>query len=250
MGEKVDTGELDLRNGALADGALVAQAANILAQAGRVHVPAVFPEATARTLAGACRDAAWSIGFKGQGANYDLPAHQASMLDVGQRIELAKVIYAQAESEFQYLFDSYRISDEVEAGRLKQGVFAEFFAALNAPEMIAVWRAITGDARIEYLDAQATRYRPGHFLTEHDDDQAGKDRLFAYVINLTPAWRADWGGLLMFMAEDGHVAEAFTPRWNALNILKVPQPHAVSVVAPFARGARYSITGWMRSRRP
>ncbi|MBX9747268.1 MAG: hypothetical protein K2X34_10220, partial [Hyphomonadaceae bacterium] len=50
--------------------------------------------------------------------------------------------------------------------------------------------------------------------------------------------------------EDGHIAEAYTPRWNALNILKVPQPHAVSVVAPFAHGARYSITGWLRAKKP
>ena len=100
------------------------------------------------------------------------------------------------------------------------------------------------------MDAQATRYRPGHFLTQHDDHAEGKDRLFAYVLNLTPQWIADWGGLLMFLTDDGHVAAAYTPRWNALNILKVPQPHAVSVVAPFARGARHSITGWIRSRRP
>ncbi len=241
---------LDLRSGALGDAELLAQARKVLAAAGRIHVPSVFPEATAVALAEACRDASWSVGFKGRDANYDIPAQQASALDVAQRIELAKVIYAQAEREFQYLFDSFRISDEAEAGRLNEGVFAAFFEAINAPEMLAVWRALTGDDRIAYLDAQATRYRPGHFLTEHDDGQAGKDRLYAYVLNLTPAWRADWGGLLMFLSEDGHVAEAFTPRWNALNILKVPQAHAVSVVAPFARGARFSITGWMRARRP
>jgi Rps23 Pro-64 3,4-dihydroxylase Tpa1-like proline 4-hydroxylase len=165
-------------------------------------------------------------------------------------VGLANVIHARAATEFQYLFDSFRISDEVEAGRLKDGPLADIFSGLNAPGMIARLRAMTGDERIEYLDAQATRYRPGHFLTVHDDDIDGKDRLYAYVVNLTPVWRADWGGLLMFLAEDRHVAEAFTPCWNALNILKVPQKHAVSFVTPFAQGARYSITGWMRSRRP
>ncbi len=43
-----------------------------------------------------------------------------------------------------------------------------------------------GDERIRYADAQLTRCRPGHFLTEHDDRHPGRHRLYAYVINLTP----------------------------------------------------------------
>lgn len=232
------------------DARFATQVRTTLQRAGRVHLPDYFTEKAAQYFFEGCRDANFSIVFQGAQNAYDISATQAASLSVEQKVELANVIHAQASSGFQYLFDSYRISDEVEAGRLTSGPLAEFFAGLNAPEMIARLRAITGDDRIAYLDAQATRYRPGHFLTAHDDYQAGKDRLYAYVINLTPVWRADWGGLLMFLADDGHVAEAFTPRWNALNILKVPQPHAVSVVAPFARGARYSITGWMRASRP
>jgi Rps23 Pro-64 3,4-dihydroxylase Tpa1-like proline 4-hydroxylase len=114
---------------------------------------------------------------------------------------------------------------------------ADLYRWLNSKAGLQFLRKLTGDERCAYVDAQATRYRPGHFLTQHDDHAEGKDRLFAYVLNLTPQWIADWGA-------------AYTPRWNALNILKVPQPHAVSVVAPFARGARHSITGWIRSRRP
>jgi Rps23 Pro-64 3,4-dihydroxylase Tpa1-like proline 4-hydroxylase len=108
---------------------------------------------------------------------------------------------------------------------------------------------VTGDERIAYVDAQATRYRPGHFLTEHTDDVAGKQRLYAYVLNLTPAWRIDWGGLLLFHAPDGHVAEAYCPRFNALNVFAVPQAHSVSVVAPFAPAHRLSVTGWLRAAR-
>ncbi len=234
----------------LNDARIVTQVRAVLARGARVHVPDFFTQETAQTLFEACREAEYNIVFQGARAAYDMKAADIGALDVDQRVELASVINAQASTGFQYLFDSYRISDEAEAGRLTRGPLAQLFATLNAPEMIAALRALTGDDRIQYLDAQATRYRPGHFLTVHDDHQPGKDRLYAYVINLTPEWRADWGGLLMFLDEDGHVAEGFTPRWNALNILKVPQPHAVSVVAPFARGARYSITGWMRARRP
>jgi SM-20-related protein len=65
-------------------------------------------------------------------------------------------------------------------------------------------------------------------------------------MNFTPAWKSDWGGLLQFIDEDGHVAEAYAPAFNALNILRVPQKHAVSYVTPFAGAGRYSITGWLR----
>jgi Rps23 Pro-64 3,4-dihydroxylase Tpa1-like proline 4-hydroxylase len=33
-----------------------------------------------------------------------------------------------------------------------------------------------------------------------------------------------------------------------MNIFRVPQLHAVSYVAPFARADRYSITGWLREQ--
>jgi Rps23 Pro-64 3,4-dihydroxylase Tpa1-like proline 4-hydroxylase len=35
-----------------------------------------------------------------------------------------------------------------------------------------------------------------------------------------------------------------------LNIFAVPQPHSVTIVAPFAAAARYSVTGWLRMKRP
>jgi len=77
---------------------------------------------------------------------------------------------------------------------------------------------------------------------------AGKQRHAAYVYNLTPAWRADWGGLLLFHGDDGNVTRGLTPSFNALNIFAVPQPHSVSMVTPFAASRRYSVTGWLRGR--
>jgi len=234
----------------LNDTRIVAQVRGVLARSGRVHVPELFSHDAVQEVYEACRALDWKLVFRGTRTNYDFAAKDVSALEVGQKAALLDSINAQASTGFQYLYDSYRISDFAEAGTLEPGPLASFFAALNSEEMLKRFRALTGDDRIEYLDAQATRFRPGHFLTAHDDHQPDKHRLYAYVINLTPVWRADYGGLLMFIGDDGHIAEAYTPRWNALNILKVPQPHAVSVVAPFARGARYSITGWMRAKKP
>ncbi len=234
----------------LNDTRVVAEVRGLLSRGGRVHVPELFTLQAAQEVYEACRELDWKLVFRGTQTNYDFAAKDVSALEVGQKAALLDAVNAQATTGFQYLYDSYRISDFAEAGSLEAGPIASFFRALNSEAMLQRFRALTGDDRIAYVDAQATRFRPGHFLTAHDDHQPDKHRLYAYVINLTPVWRADYGGLLMFIGDDGHITEAYTPRWNALNILKVPQPHAVSVVAPFARGARYSITGWMRAKKP
>lgn len=126
-------------------------------------------------------------------------------------------------------------------GLLLHGVL-EF---LNSPEYIAFARALTGDDRVRRVNAQATRYRPGQFLRYHTDEENNEGRLYAYVLNLTREWHADWGGLLQFIADDGRVTETFLPRWNTLSLFAVPAGHAVSLVAPWAQQDRLSITGWL-----
>ena len=116
---------------------------------------------------------------------------------------------------------------------------------LNCPDYLAFARALTGDARVRRMNAQATRYRGGHFLKLHDDFNAEEGRLYAYVINLTHEWKADWGGLLQFLDAEGRVIDTLMPRWNSLSIFRVPAPHVVSLVAPWAEGERLAVTGWM-----
>ncbi len=121
-----------------------------------------------------------------------------------------------------------------------------FYEFLNSTPFLDFMRAATGVSDIAFADAQATAYGPGDFLTCHDDDVVGKNRRVAYVFSFTPQWRADWGGLLAFPDQYGHLHEAFAPAYNALNLLRVPITHAVTQVASFAGAVRYSITGWLR----
>ena len=116
---------------------------------------------------------------------------------------------------------------------------------LNSEEFIAFARWLVNDPKITHVSAQATRYRPGHFLTRHQDKDPHEDRAYAYVINLTKNWHADWGGLLQFENDAGDVTQTFTPHWNSLSLFKVPQSHIVSLVSPFAIEDRLAITGWL-----
>jgi Rps23 Pro-64 3,4-dihydroxylase Tpa1-like proline 4-hydroxylase len=106
---------------------------------------------------------------------------------------------------------------------------------------------VIGPSDVAFADAQATRYGPGDFLTAHDDAVEGKHRRAAYVFGLSRDWRAEWGGLLLFHEPEGEV-RGYVPQYNALNLFAVPQPHSVSLVAPFAPRERLSVTGWLRAR--
>ncbi len=232
------------------DVSLLAQARRLLHGAGRVHLPQALEEGRALEILASLRQTEWRLAMGGLRGTYNFHAADISSLDVSAQSRFVDAVYAQASDEFQFMFDTFRISDEVEAGRLLEGLLVDFYRELNSAEGIGFLRALTGDDRVRYADVQATRYRPGHFLSTHTDQHEGKARLYAYVLNLTPTWLSDWGGLLQFHADDGHIAEAYTPRWNALNVFKVPSKHAVSFVAPFAAAHRLSITGWLRSDHP
>jgi Rps23 Pro-64 3,4-dihydroxylase Tpa1-like proline 4-hydroxylase len=121
------------------------------------------------------------------------------------------------------------------------------FEWLNQPETLEVFRRVTGIDGLIKADAQATLYAPGHFLTTHDDSGLAKEhRRVAYVLNMTKAWRPEWGGQLQFLAaKHGAVDDTWSPAFNTLALFVVPTWHTVTYVAPFAKGQRLAITGWL-----
>ena len=221
---------------------------NRFKKSGRVHIPVILAAHSAENLIDTIeKDTRWNLVTNNNGSHLDLDAAGMAALSEGDQIKFADAVHKQARWEFQYLFANYPIYDSYYNGRLQDGLLRRLFEFLNSPPFLDFVRTVTGDETINFADAQATKYEPGHFLTVHDDNIAGKNRCCAFVLNLTKEWRADWGGLLQFYDQQDHITEAFTPTFNALNIFQVPQKHSVSAVAPFAGAPRYSITGWLRS---
>ena len=153
-----------------------------------------------------------------------------------------------ARQGFQFRFENIRVPDDEPARSETPTLLNRFASFLSSPAVVEWLRQVTGAESIDFADAQATAYGAGDFLTPHDDAIEGKRRLAAYVFNLTPHWRADWGGLLLFHGPDGHIERAYVPTYNALNIFAVPAVHSVSQVASYAPARRYSVTGWLRAR--
>lgn len=225
--------------------------APVFAERERLHIPGIFNAGGAERLyKGLATEVPWRRNTVGESGNRSFHVDAYDKQPQAWKDEVRKAIEARATDGFQYLFDTYPVSDELEEGR-RLGLACEaVYDLFNSEPFLDFLRRLTGEPRIAYADAQATRYLPGHFLTEHDDDVDGKHRLLAYVLNLTPRWLVDCGGLLLFLDPDGHVAEGYAPKFNALNIFRTPFPHAVTQVSTFAGAPRYAITGWIRARPP
>lgn len=218
---------------------------------GRLHTAGLLDPQSAEALADVLAGLAWTQSVLVNGKPYDLGPEALAALPPERAADLDAAVGRGALSGFQYRFDTWRISDVAEAG----GAEAEaappplmaLYDLLNGDAFLDWVRAVTGEPACAYVDAQATRYRAGDFLTAHDDDVDGKHRLFAFVLGLTQGWRADWGGLLVFHDADGHVEGGYTPRFNTLNLFRVPQVHAVTQVADYVEAERLSVTGWIRT---
>jgi hypothetical protein len=219
-----------------------------LAATGRVQIPDLLDDASAAMLReeAVARTPFQTVTLGGKG-HVDLPAAWLEGLTPAQRTDMGRAAQEAATERFHYLYDNHPLWDLDQAGRL-DGVWKAWLDFANSEAFLGFMRDITGEGRIAFADAQVTRYRRGHFLTAHDDGIEGKNRYFAYVLNLSPRWMIEWGGLLMFHGDDGHVAEAFLPNFNSLNLLKVPALHSVSQVSLFAGDDRLAITGWLRGR--
>jgi Rps23 Pro-64 3,4-dihydroxylase Tpa1-like proline 4-hydroxylase len=216
------------------------------ARHGRLQVRDVLlPQAAAAAHRCLAAEVPWSFTYRLDGRNELRSPEELQAMGAQERAAIGRRILEQARNEFSFGFMTYPLLREQRAGR-GAGLFAHrVLEALASPEFIGFVRAVTGDARIERVDAQATRYTAGHFLSLHDDaDHEGEARRCAYVLNLSDGWRAEWGGLLQFVAPDGSVAESFVPHFNSLSLFAVPTRHLVSYVAPYATAPRLAITGW------
>lgn len=223
--------------------------ARLFARARRIHIPDLLARSDAQAAYRALAETTgWNTVINAGAKVIDLNAEIKASLSAEQAEALDRSVVVSASQGYQFKFDNVRLSEQGEAHRDKSHPLAPFVDLVNSPRFLTVMRQLTGHPDIAFADAQATRYGPGQFLHVHDDLDAGKKRIAAYVLNLTPEWSAEWGGILHFMDEDGHVAEGYVPRFNALNVFEVGVHHFVSYVAPYARHPRLSITGWLRAK--
>lgn len=216
---------------------------------GRVHIPGFLaPEAAESLFQEIKQSSDWRLIINQGDQLFELGREAQAALTDEKRAQLDLAVYQSARAGFQYRYETIRVPDGQAERKRAPSLLNRFAEFLSSDEAIAFLREVTNLNAVDFADAQATAYGPGHFLTAHDDAVEGKNRHAAYVFNLTRDWHIDWGGLLTFHGPDGHVQQAFGPKFNALNIFRVPQVHSVSYVAPYVPYRRYAVTGWLRGR--
>ncbi len=216
-----------------------------LARRGRVQIDAFLQPEAAEFLSRLLRDVVpWTLAYRRNGISQVMPHAELTVLAPADEQALFASLASEARGRYGFVYDSYMMVTAYKEGRdpgLPLHRVLEFF---NSPDYLRFVQALTGDPRLRRVNAQATRYRPGQFLKHHDDQDLEEGREYAYVVNLSERWEADWGGLLHFIDADGRVVESLLPRYNTLSLFRVPAGHAVSLVAPWAEVPRLAITGW------
>jgi Rps23 Pro-64 3,4-dihydroxylase Tpa1-like proline 4-hydroxylase len=191
----------------------------------------------------------WIKLIKQEKGVLELDSDERAALSAEEWAEIEAAAHRRARFEFQYRYDGLSVAPVEDGEEAEATPLTEFAELMQTGEMLDLLRAITGHAGT-FTDGFATAYGPGDFLTGHDDDVPGKNRLAAYVYGLTKGWRIEWGGMLLFHGPHERTASGLAPRFNTLDLFQVPQQHSVSLVTPAAPHRRYAITGWLRSSGP
>jgi SM-20-related protein len=222
----------------------------VYASSERLHVPNFLLPGSALALYDfLVSEARWRTFVVADQRQLGTPCDDTQLTADDER-EINELAHSGARTGYASIFEADRIPfGEAEDSQTCPGVTPvspKYAGLLRTREFIEWARAVTGISDLGGIELQATRFRPGHFITfRHGTpsaDKTGKRRI-NFELNLTPEWKPEWGGLLAFRGTKGHAIEAIMPCFNSLDLFAFPQGHWISVVSPFANGPRYSIVG-------
>lgn len=210
---------------------------------GRLRIDPALDEQAAAALADELAASSdWALSWRQGPAEREADAATLARLSPAQLTALEAFARAGDEHTFRFMHDAIRVSPKAE-GRAARGMLLDRYVdALNALDTLDKISALTGES-VRYYNGDATRYRPGHFLTTHNDGRKHGKRVAAMVLNLSH-WHIDWGGLLLFHDAGGQSATAWVPRFNTANLFLVPQDHSVTWVNALAPRPRIAVAGW------
>jgi SM-20-related protein len=216
---------------------------------GFVQIPAFLLPADAETIAGAMEGLTWNIVAPDENAEtLVITPEVIKKFGEAQVRQFLQGALKRAASGFSFVHLSYALQDEYQ--RNPRTPIHQATQFLQSPDFLEFGRRVIGASAVSGVRAQASYYRPGDFLTLHDDSHRKDTRLAAFTLGFTRKWRADWGGQLLFHDPEGNVTRGFKPEFNVLTFFKVPVAHSVAQVASYAEAKRLSLTGWLLGDAP
>ncbi|WP_395647167.1 2OG-Fe(II) oxygenase [Terricaulis sp.] len=212
-----------------------------------VQIPNLFEPEIAEALERVLLGAPWKLLCQNEfGENILLSQEQLKIMRPEARKELEDGIRERAARNLGYTYYAYPMIEALKRGDNREHPIHALTMFLNSPEFVAFARALISDPRVTKIDAHASNYQRGHYLTRHVDDGAQKERRAAYTIGFSRNWQPDWGGLLAFLDDNLDFKRAYIPRFNTLTVFDGLMPHTVTSVSSFAPNGRISVAGWFR----
>ena len=215
-------------------------------ETGRVRIPAFLNTGVAEMRDYLKHNDEWIQVINNPDGVFEMELNEWDALGPRRKTAIQREMYARGARGFQYSYAAIRIPTENELDD-DDSPLADFSRFMTSTGLLEAVEAIVGTENLSFTDGQATSYGVDDFLTGHDDAVPGRDRVAAFVLGMTPIWRLEWGGLLIFHQAAGAEALALVPAFNTLDLFAVPALHSVSQVMPCAEGPRHALTGWLSS---
>jgi len=216
------------------------------AEKGRVRIDSALRPEVAELLGETLeKRVPWSLTFRDDHGERKLAESDWQAMDADARQRLSEQILELARRGFQFRYRSYMMITAYLNNQDLDLPLHRVVELLNRRDWLEPMARIIDQPNLVKANCQASLYRPGDFLSIHNDWSDSENRRAAYVINLSRDWSADQGGLLQFFDNDGEVVETFVPRFNSISLFRTPALHCVTPVANFANGSRCAITGWL-----
>ena len=215
-------------------------------RSGRVRITDFFASGATETRSYLESTDEWIQVISAEDGALEFDVEQRAQIDSRRWAKIQRDMHKRACTGFQYNYGSIRIPGD---GELDEdiGPLYSFANFVRSGPFLDLLSSITGKNDLHFTDGQATAYGTGDFLTGHDDNVIGKNRVAACVFGLTRIWRLEWGGVLVFHHTDHQSGELIVPQFNTLDLFKVPQIHSVSFVTPAAPHRRLAVTGWLNT---
>ena len=213
-------------------------------ETGRVRIPAFLGSGFAEMRGYLAHTDEWIQVINEPGGVFEMELNEWEALDPSHKSSVQREMYARGARGFQYSYAAIRIPTKNELDD-DDSPLADFSHFMMSTGLLNAVEAIVGTENLSFTDGQATSYGVDDFLTGHDDAVPGRDRVAAFVLGMTPIWRLEWGGLLIFHPTVEAEALALVPTFNTLDLFAVPALHSVSQVMPCAEGPRHALTGWL-----
>lgn len=219
---------------------------------GKVSVGNFIDPEIAMEMREEIRTLPWELAFVQSGTPCKLPISEVKQFPAAKQAKLFTSITDYARTHhYSFAYDTYMLVTHYLAGSRPDSWLHQYVEQVCSPTFVNFMRELTGCEQIIKADGQATRFLPGHFLKQHNDDGTPNRQVrhAAYTLSFSERWQADWGGILHLQDADGVITDSLAPVFNCLNVFAVPRNHFVSQVANYCPEQRLSIVGWFRSDR-